>query len=128
MVLAKDPAKEQTDLRAPMAQVLETLAERLALLQKYEARFGPLTDAGEAPVAGAAATITPATATAAVPATPASAPAPLPAAKQQLESYLNGLQVTIPQQQQQQQQQQGLSGSASASAGSGVDTPESSPY
>jgi adenylate cyclase len=127
MVLAKDPAQEQTNLRAPMAEVLETLAERLALLQKYEARFGPLTDAGEVPAAEAATTTTPTTATAAVPAPPAAA-APTPAAKQQLETYLNGLQVAIPPQQQQQQKQQTTSGSGSASAGSGVDTPESSPY
>jgi adenylate cyclase len=106
-----------------MAEVLETLAERLALLQKYEARFGPLTDAGEVPAAEAATTTTPTTATAAVPAPPAAA-APTPAAKQQLETYLNGLQVAIPP----QQQQQTTSGSGSASAGSGVDTPESSPY
>jgi adenylate cyclase len=123
MVLAKDPAQEQTNLRAPMAEVLETLAERLALLQKYEARFGPLTDAGEVPAAEAATTTTPTTATAAVPAPPAAA-TPTPAAKQQLETYLNGLQVAIPP----QQQQQTTSGSGSASAGSGVDTPESSPY
>jgi adenylate cyclase len=137
MVLAKEPGQEQTDLRAPMSQVLETLSERLALLQKYEARFGPLTDAGETPVARAVTTATPTTATAAVLAPPAPAPAPpapatsapASAVKQQLEAYFNGLQVaTPPQQQQQQQQTTSGSGSGSASAGSGADTPESSPY
>jgi len=50
-VLADDPSKQPNDLRAPMSEVFDTLAEKLALLQKYEARYGPLSDAGDAPSA-----------------------------------------------------------------------------
>ncbi|KAK4156899.1 phosphatase 2C-domain-containing protein [Chaetomidium leptoderma] len=117
LVLAKDPINQLGDLRAPMAQVLETLTERLALLQKYEARFGPLDDNASA------ATITTSTGQgAALTAASVSAPAaPALPLLQQQEPYLNGLHVTIP-------QQPPASGSGSASAESGVNTPESSPF
>ena len=101
LVLANRPVKQLSDLRAPMAEILETLGQRLALLQKYEARYGPLDGAGDTSAATAAITI--------------SAPTPAPP----LHTSLNSLQVTIP---------QPASGSPSASAGSGVNTPESSPY
>ncbi|KAK4032391.1 phosphatase 2C-domain-containing protein [Parachaetomium inaequale] len=119
LVLTDGAATEPSDLRAPMAQVLETLTERLALLQKYEARYGPLDDAGD----GAPST-TIAAATAAVPShttptlaapQPPSQPQPQPPQEQP-----NGLHVMMP--------QTTASGSASGSAGSGVNTPESSPY
>jgi adenylate cyclase len=90
-----------------MAEVLETLTERLALLQKYEARFGPLD--GD--------TQTPATTVA------LSGPAAAAATSAQQQTLLNGLQVAIPHH---------ISGSASASASAsvdtGVNTPESSPF
>lgn len=84
-----------------MSEVLDALTERLALLQKYEARFGPLDSAGDALA------ISTTTKPAAV-----STPAPTP--------QLNGLHVTIP--------QPPPSNFGSASAGSGVNTPESAPY
>jgi adenylate cyclase len=88
-----------------MAEVLETLTERLALLQKYEARFGPLDGDTQTPATTVALSGSAATATA------------------QQQTFLNGLQVAIP---------QPVSGSGSASASASVDTgvstPESSPY
>ncbi|KAK4236281.1 hypothetical protein C8A03DRAFT_35815 [Achaetomium macrosporum] len=55
MVYAQDPARQPSDLRAPMSEVLDTLAERLALLQRYEARFGPLEDDDDGASASASA-------------------------------------------------------------------------
>ena len=100
LVLADNPVRQLNDLRAPMSEVLDALTERLALLQKYEARFGPLDDAGEAPAISTTTTAT----------TAVSAPAPL----------LNGLHVAVP--------HPPPSNVGSASAGSGVNTPESLPY
>ncbi len=56
-----------------MSDILETLGQRLALLQKYEARYGPLDGPGAKSAGTASITI--------------SAPTPAP----------NSLQVTIPQ-------------------------------
>ncbi|KAL2270932.1 hypothetical protein VTJ83DRAFT_303 [Remersonia thermophila] len=47
LVLSEDPTRPPNDIRAPMAEVLDSLAEKLALLKQYEARFGPLDDHGE---------------------------------------------------------------------------------
>ncbi|KAL2198989.1 phosphatase 2C-domain-containing protein [Corynascus similis CBS 632.67] len=105
VLIDHNPAAQPSDLRAPISDVLGTLAERLALLKKYEARYGPLDDAGQGPSTQATTTAT--SATASLP-----APAPTPTSN-------NDLQVTIP---------QAASGSPSASADSGVNTPESSPY
>jgi adenylate cyclase len=44
LVRKHDAIKQLNDLRAPMSEVLGTLAEKLALLQRYEARYGPLPD------------------------------------------------------------------------------------
>lgn len=44
MVLAGSPIRQLSDLRAPMTTVLDTLAERLAQLKRYEELYGPLPD------------------------------------------------------------------------------------
>ncbi|KAH6853445.1 phosphatase 2C-domain-containing protein [Chaetomium sp. MPI-CAGE-AT-0009] len=94
-------AKHMGDLRAPMSQVLDTLTERLALLQKYEARFGPLEDADEKPASTSAVSLQGRTST-------ASRPSKL---------HPDSRQVMI---------SQATSVTPSA-AGSGVNTPDSSP-
>lgn len=38
------PITKLDDLRAPMTDVLDSLAEQLAELQRYKTRFGSLTD------------------------------------------------------------------------------------
>ncbi len=73
LVLTHHPVKQLSDLRAPMSEILETLSERMALLQKYEARYGPLDGAGDKSATTTTITV--------------SAPTPAP----------NNLQVTIPQ-------------------------------
>lgn len=94
-----------------MSDVLETLTQRLALLQKYEARYGPLDDgAGEVRPARASSS-----SAVTLRAPPLSTPAPEPT--QLHPSYPDGLQVMV---------SQATSRSVSA-AGSGVNTPESSP-
>ena len=108
LVLARDPPQQASDLRVPMSQILDTLSERLALLQRYEARFGPLDGAETEP------------ASAIVP--PSPGPPLLPALPQQ-ESLLNGLQLAIP-----TKKQVGQKREEGSSGGSGVDTPGSSPY
>ncbi|KAJ4290660.1 hypothetical protein N0V88_006407 [Collariella sp. IMI 366227] len=46
LVLSGDPIRQLNDLRAPMASVLNTLTEQLALLGRYQARYGPLMGKG----------------------------------------------------------------------------------
>jgi len=93
-----------------MSDVLETLTQRLALLQKYEARYGPLEDdAGETPARASSSAVT----LRAPPPAAAAAPGP----SQLHPSYPDGLQAMV---------SPATSGAVSA-AGSGVDTPESSP-
>jgi adenylate cyclase len=99
-----NPTNQISDLRAPMSEVLETLTQRLALLQRYEARYGPLGDAGGIPASASALTLR---------ALPSTAPQPT----QLHPSYPDGFQMMI---------SQATSRSASA-AGSGLNTPESSP-
>ncbi|KAK4129277.1 adenylate cyclase-like protein [Parathielavia appendiculata] len=108
LAITNDPARQLSGLRAPMADVLGTLAERLALLQRYEARFGPLDSdvAGASSLSGITSSV------------------PTSSTTQQLLPYFNGgLQVTIP------QAAASLgSGPGFALVDSGVNTPESSPY
>lgn len=99
-----------------MSQILDTLGERLALLQRYEARFGPLDGAeGGPPSEGAI-----------EPPLPSPGPPLLPALPQQ-ESFMNGLQLAIPAGKQ-KEKKKSIEGEGSAESGSGVDTPGSSPY
>jgi len=42
IILSSDRLRQLNDLRAPMASVLDTLQAKLALLERYEARYGPL--------------------------------------------------------------------------------------
>lgn len=44
LALGGGPITDIDDLRAPMADVLTSLAEQLAELQRYKARFGDLYD------------------------------------------------------------------------------------
>lgn len=47
LVAGSGPIDRLDDLRAPMTDVLESLAEQLAELQMYKARFGELDHRGE---------------------------------------------------------------------------------
>jgi adenylate cyclase len=110
LILADSNPNKQTaatqvgDLRAPMSQVLDTLSQQLALLQKYQARYGPLDDADEKPAPTSAVSLE----------APASA---TPRPPQLHPSYPDSLQVMI---------SQATSATPSAT-GSGVNTPDSSP-
>ncbi|AEO53222.1 hypothetical protein MYCTH_2294267 [Thermothelomyces thermophilus ATCC 42464] len=106
------PSAKPSDLRAPISDVLETLSDQLALLKKYEARYGPLDDAGEDPSSTQGTT-------SAVTSLPPPAAAPPSNNNNNNNNNNNSPQVTIP---------QAAIGSPSASAESGVSTPESSPY
>jgi hypothetical protein len=53
MVLSEDDSRPPNDMRAPMTEVLDSLAQKLALLKEYEARFGPLDTSNGNGVAGA---------------------------------------------------------------------------
>ncbi|KAK4147904.1 phosphatase 2C-domain-containing protein [Dichotomopilus funicola] len=102
LVLADDPAKKVNDLRGPMSEVIGTLTEKLALLQKYEARFGPLDNDDADNHSGASKT-----------AGQILAPTPIAAPQ-------SALQLSFP--------QTGASASPPVSGGSGTDTPASSPF
>ncbi|KAK4136719.1 PP2C-domain-containing protein [Trichocladium antarcticum] len=95
IVLNGDPIHQLSDLRAPMAQVLDTLSERLALLQRYEARYGPLPPAEEDGPALAPAP--PQRRVAAPPPPPIVAPVSETAAEtdQHSQTYPNGLEMVL---------------------------------
>lgn len=44
LVSGSGPITKLEDLRAPMTDVLDSLADQLAELQRYKARFGEITD------------------------------------------------------------------------------------
>ncbi|KAL2023494.1 hypothetical protein VTK56DRAFT_2490 [Thermocarpiscus australiensis] len=50
VLAAQQPSTQLSDLRAPMSEILDSLAGRLAMLQRYEARFGPLPEKEEGEV------------------------------------------------------------------------------
>ncbi|KAL2136260.1 hypothetical protein VTI74DRAFT_4693 [Chaetomium olivicolor] len=104
LVLASDPIRQLNDLRAPMTQVLDTLAEQLALLGRYQARFGPLVADEPAVLASA------------------------PVAQQQayLDTNLDGLVDDVVPEVERPAGGDGLV--EMESNGSGMDTPNSSPY
>ncbi|KAL2165456.1 hypothetical protein VTH06DRAFT_754 [Thermothelomyces fergusii] len=128
------PSATPSDLRAPISDVLETLSERLALLKKYEERYGPLDDAGDGPPPPPPASSSPsssstqstAVASASLPPPP---PAPAPLSDNDDDkndrnsnsnsNSKNSLQVTTP---------PAAADSPSVSAESGVNTPQSSCY
>lgn len=106
-------------MRAPMAEVLDTLNERLALLSRYEARYGPLTDDNAPPPVAQAAS---APHRPAIPPSPPLAPARLSQPQPQQQN-LSGLEVVL--HEPRDDDDVDVDGEGS---GSGVDTPESAPY
>ncbi len=94
-----------------MAQVFDTLSERLALLERYEARYGPLPPADEASALMLPSSPTPVTAPATT-ATTITTPSTSNVITPPPQTYLNGLDMVL----------------HVPNGSSGVSTPESSPF